>query len=79
MRRREFMAALGGAAAWPLVAHAQQPTMPVVGYLSSELREQDAIRVRVFRQGLRSNIAGRRGNTSAYLSWRLTWFAAMLM
>jgi putative ABC transport system substrate-binding protein len=51
IRRRELIVALGGAAAWPLAARAQQP-MPVIGYLCSTSPETWAAYVAAFRQGL---------------------------
>jgi putative ABC transport system substrate-binding protein len=52
MRRREFLALTGGVAAWPIAARAQQPTIPLVGFLSNSSPEDSGSRAAAFRQGL---------------------------
>jgi putative ABC transport system substrate-binding protein len=65
IERRTFLATLGGAGvAWPLVAQAQQPAMPVIGFLDSGSAVAFAARVAAFRRGLSETGYDGRTNTA---------------
>jgi len=85
MRRRKFITLLGGAATWPVAARAQQPTMPMIGFLHPGFPEANAGLLAAFRRGLAETGYAEGRNVAIDFRWaygdysRLTELAADLV
>ena len=69
MKRRDFIAGLAGTAAWPVAAWAQQPNVPLAGFLYSGTREASEPLVVAFREGLTDEGFLEGGNVAIELRW----------
>jgi putative tryptophan/tyrosine transport system substrate-binding protein len=77
VRRREFIAGLGGAAAWPLAAQAQRPSVPVVGYLHAGAPEGSGALLTAFRKGLREAGYIEGSNVAIEYRWALNEYSRL--
>src|SRR5689334_1885426 len=68
LKRREFITLLGGAATWPIAARAEQPVIPVIGFLSGRSQEEASGDTAAFHQGL--NEMGYIGGRNVVLEYR---------
>src|SRR5262245_43089175 len=67
--RRELLAALGSAAAWPLAARAQQAPLPVIGFMSSRSPEDSPHMIEAFRRGLKEGSFVEGENVAIEFRW----------
>ena len=77
MRRREFIAGLGSATAWPVAVRAQQAAVPVIGFLNSGSRDRYRLLLDAFRQGLKDGGYVEGGNVAIESRWAEGRFARL--